>query len=208
MTFLPIYIASTILSIEDPMTQRFAAFFGVGFSAPFILGLVMGGIPLFVVVLMAFFIVTLFIYCWLIPRTDKIIMPILSELEGLKLYLKTAEQDRFDTLNPPTKDLVFYERLLPYAIALGVENQWTDQFTEALSASEYAPTWVVGDTDNVMSARFFKRFYRDLQRNMASSTAYVTQYYSSSSSSRRSSSGSSGRGSSGGGGGGGGGGGW
>jgi hypothetical protein len=46
------------------------------------------------------------------------------------MYLMTAEVDRMHFIGtPPTKTPELYEKYLPYAIALGVEKQWTQQFS-------------------------------------------------------------------------------
>ena len=60
----------------------------------------------------------------------------MDEIEGLKLYLGVAERDELARLrgpgeSPPLLDAGRYEQLLPYAVALEVEDAWTDQFTRA-----------------------------------------------------------------------------
>ena len=131
------------------------------------------------------------------PRARKI----QDEIEGFKLYLITAEIDRMRIVGtPPTKTPELYETYLPYAIVLGVEQAWTDQFVSVfkkleLEGKQYNPVWYHGRGFNSRS------FGSDLSSSFASSI-------SSASTAPGSSSGSRGRGSSGGGGGGGGGGGW
>jgi uncharacterized membrane protein len=49
-------------------------------------------------------------------------------LAGLKLYLTVAEKDRLEFHNAPEKNPQVFEKLLPYAIVLGVEKQWAKQF--------------------------------------------------------------------------------
>jgi hypothetical protein len=50
------------------------------------------------------------------------------EIEGLKLFLGVAEADRLLVLNPPDFTPALYEKLLPYAVALGVEMVWSRRF--------------------------------------------------------------------------------
>ncbi len=74
---------------------------------------------------------------------------ILDEIEGFRLYLATAEQNRLDILHPPEKTPALFEKLMPYAIALDVENQWNAQFTEvfkqrAEQGDDYSPAWYSG----------------------------------------------------------------
>lgn len=73
-----------------------------------------------------------------------------NEIAGFKLYLETAEAERFAIVGtPPVKTPELYETYLPYAIALGVEKQWSSQFTpifEQLAREQhpYQPVWFIG----------------------------------------------------------------
>jgi len=115
-----------------------------------------------------------------------------------------AEKDRLDLLHPPALTPEVYERQLPYALALDVENQWSEQFARSLAQSgqmtaqrSYSPAWYSGPAFTGGSA---------FASGIASSlTGALT---SAGSPPGSSSGGGGGGGSSGGGGGGGGGGGW
>jgi UDP-N-acetylmuramoylalanine-D-glutamate ligase len=52
----------------------------------------------------------------------------MDEIEGFKEYLGVAEEDRLNALNPPDKTPELFERFLPYAVALDVENAWAKRF--------------------------------------------------------------------------------
>lgn len=70
-------------------------------------------------------------------------------LEGLKLYLGTAEQDRWAALHPPELTLERFERLFPYALALGVEQPWSEAFARQIAlsgaeAADYKPSFYSG----------------------------------------------------------------
>lgn len=126
---------------------------------------------------------------------------LMDRIEGFKQYLSVAEKDRLNKLHPPEKTPELFERYLPYALALGVEQEWCEQFSEVLQKAgtePYQPSWYTGRS-------FSGRNYGDLANSLGGSLAGAI---SSSSSAPGSSSGSGGGGSSGGGGGGGGGGGW
>lgn len=128
---------------------------------------------------------------------------ILDEIEGFRLYLSVAEQDRLNQLNPPEKTPELFEKFLPFALALNVENEWSEQFTQVLAAAgaagqEYQPSWYHGRRWHHGSMGSFSS---DLNSSFSSAIA-------SSAVAPGSSSGSGGGGFSGGGGGGGGGGGW
>ncbi|MDD2335638.1 MAG: DUF2207 domain-containing protein [Geobacteraceae bacterium] len=125
----------------------------------------------------------------------------MDQIEGLKLYLSVAEKDRLNQLTPPEKTPEVFEKFLPYALALDVEQEWCEQFADILAAaraeSRYTNTWYTGSS-----------FATGGVAGLASSLAAMSSSISSSSSPPGSSSGGGGGGSSGGGGGGGGGGGW
>lgn len=131
---------------------------------------------------------------------------LMDEIEGFRQYLTIAEQDRLDLLHAPEKTPELFEKYLPYAIALDVENQWCDQFDNVISQaaqggeskSRYDPHWYSGSS---WRDKGLAGLGDTLGGGFASSV-------SSASTSPGSSSGSSGGGSSGGGGGGGGGSGW
>jgi len=127
---------------------------------------------------------------------------LMDEIEGFKLYLSVAEEERLNILNPPDKTQALFEQYLPYAMALNVENEWNEQFAGVLAAAaaggEYSPTWYTGTSWSRLDSNSFAS-------NLGSAFSGAI---SSASSAPGSSSGSGGGGSSGGGGGGGGGGGW
>ncbi|MFA5927292.1 MAG: DUF2207 domain-containing protein [Patescibacteria group bacterium] len=49
---------------------------------------------------------------------------------GLKSYLEVAEKDRIKFHNAPEKNPERFEKLLPFAMALGVEKAWAKQFED------------------------------------------------------------------------------
>lgn len=120
---------------------------------------------------------------------------------GFKRYLETAEQKRFDALNPPGMTMQLFEKYLPYAIALDCENEWSAKFEHVIQQaieSGYQPGFyrMQGSTFNASS--FTSGFSSGISSTIASASTPPSS----------SSGGSGGGGSSGGGGGGGGGGGW
>ncbi len=75
---------------------------------------------------------------------------LLGKIDGFRLYLNTAEQDRLDLMHPPEMTPKLFEKYLPYALALGVENRWSEQFNNAMQAqgkdmSNYHPNWYIGN---------------------------------------------------------------
>jgi len=128
---------------------------------------------------------------------------VMDQIEGFQLYLSVAEKERLNLLNPPEKTPELYEKYLPYALALDVENAWSEQFAEVLAKAgtedqPYTPVWYSGRSWDGLHP---DRFADSLGGAFAGAI-------SSSSTAPGSSSGSGGGGFSGGGGGGGGGSGW
>ncbi len=62
----------------------------------------------------------------------------LDRIAGFKQYLSITERDRLDRMQAPEDNLQLFERYLPYAIALEVENRWADRFTSILAAASAA----------------------------------------------------------------------
>jgi len=132
-------------------------------------------------------------------------------IEGLRTYLTLAEKDRMNMADAPTMSPQHFEKLLPYAVALGVEKPWSQTFEKWLktaaagaAASTYVPGWYVGSNYGSFGGRI-----GGFSTSMASTIAStIPQPVSSSNSSFSSGGGGGGGGFSGSGGGGGGGGGW
>jgi uncharacterized membrane protein YgcG len=131
--------------------------------------------------------------------------PIIAEAAGLKMYMKTAEEHRLRMLTPPERTPELFEKLLPYAIALDVSNEWCKKFNHILSRFNYRPDWYQG-AEAFSSAGFSRSFTKSFNTSVSrvANTSNSSSRSSGSSGSRSWSSGSSGGGSSGGGGGGGG----
>jgi uncharacterized membrane protein YgcG len=126
---------------------------------------------------------------------------IVDQIEGFRQYLGVAEEARLEALNPPNKTQELFERFLPYAIALDVENHWAKRFAGVLAAAAAAgaaSSWYSGNYDLSDNPTGFAH-------HLGSG---LTSTISSAATAPGSSSGSGGGGFSGGGGGGGGGGGW
>jgi len=123
---------------------------------------------------------------------------LMDQIEGFRMYLTAAEQERLELLHPPERTPELFEKYLPFALALDVENEWCEQFAEVLDKAGYAPDWYQGSSWRSLGSG-------GLSDSLGSS---LSASLSASSSPPGSSSGSGGGGSSGGGGGGGGGSGW
>jgi len=127
---------------------------------------------------------------------------VLDHIAGFKQYLSITESERLDRMTPPEDTPELFEKYLPFAIALGVENHWADRFAPVLAAAaaqgHQGFAWYAGSNSP----------WSDPDGFVGSVGSSLASTVSSASSAPGSGSGSGGGGSSGGGGGGGGGGGW
>lgn len=123
------------------------------------------------------------------PRKTKKGVLAREHILGLKEYLSVAEKDRINFHNAPEKTPEHFEKLLPFAMVLGVEKEWAKQFEEIYRQN---PSWYAGPVGTSFSPSAFASDMKSFSAATAASGG----------------SGSSGGGSSGGGGGGGGGGSW
>jgi uncharacterized membrane protein YgcG len=128
---------------------------------------------------------------------------LLDEMLGFKDYLEIAEKEELNLRNPPTKTPALFETYLPFALALGVDQQWSERFASLLASirepggQSYSPSWYDGKWNS-----------SNLTKATNGLSSGLNSAVSSSVTAPGSSSGGGGGGSSGGGGGGGGGGGW
>ena len=133
---------------------------------------------------------------------------LLDQVYGFRMYLSTAEKDRMNMLTPVDHTPETFERYLPYALALDVEQQWSENFADVLERTDasgqptYQPVWFSSET---LRSTSFSALGSSLSGAFASSIAASSVAPGTSSGF---SGGGGGGGGSGGGGGGGGGGGW
>jgi hypothetical protein len=148
------------------------------------------------------------IFIYLLKAPTVLGRKIMDQLDGLRLYLQTAESDRLNT-NAPEITTDRFETLLPYAVALDVEKPWAHAFEAALRRAHpddadpmrsYQPGWYGGGSGGWSSGNF--------SNAMAATVGSVSGAFAAAVPASSGSSGFSGGGGSGGGGGGGGGGGW
>ncbi len=181
-----------------------AAIFITLFSIPFVAGEIFGlfllateGSPLLIVVIGIIALANVIFY-HLLKAPTLLGRKLMDQIEGFKMYLSVAEVDNLVKATLPEKTTQLFEKYLPYALALNVENEWSEKFSDMLAEiNDYSPDWYNGAAISTLGAAGFA----------SSLGSSFSSTISSSSTAPGSSSGSSG-GSSGGGGGGGGGGGW
>jgi hypothetical protein len=102
------------------------------------------GVP-FIIALCALMQITLIVFTLLVRAPTVKGRSLLDEIAGLKLYLSVAERVELANVPEPDKqrpslDAKRYETLLPYAVALEVEDAWTKKFTAAVGEAEASRT--------------------------------------------------------------------
>jgi uncharacterized membrane protein YgcG len=150
-------------------------------------------------------IVSLIVFAKLVRAPTPKGRALLDEIEGFELYMRVAERQELASMRGPDEEPVLdakrYEALLPYAVALQVEDAWTKKFTAAAGAAAATAAannmgWYSGSAPISNLGNFSNAIGSSLSSSISSAATPPG-----------SSSGSGGGGSSGGGGGGGGGGG-
>lgn len=191
------------------ITALGGAIFITLFSIPFLIGEIVGlyfladvSSPLMILVIAIIALVNIVFYN-LLKAPTLLGREIMDKIDGFKMYLGVAEKDRMNSIKEPHRTPELFESFLPYALALNVENQWAEKFSDILSnidkeSTSYNPGWYSGAAWSTFGASGFA----------SSLSGSFSSTISSSSTAPGSSSGGGGGGSSGGGGGGGGGGGW
>lgn len=206
--------AFTYSAIIELKTGKASGIIQLIFALPFIVGEIVGisfliySSSIFFVLLLIVFIVINILFFKVIKRRTHIGRELEDKIEGFKMFLSVTEEDRLNFANPPEKTPELFEKFLPYALALGVGQQWSEQFSTIFNMSDenlsYHPGWYTSSHKSSFETLgdFTKTVGASLSGQISSSS------HAPGSSSSGGSFSSHGGGSSGGGGGGGGGGGW
>jgi hypothetical protein len=108
------------------------------FSLPFVAGEI-GGIYMLghsTSALIVFFLIAIifinYLFYHLLKAPTRAGRGILDVIEGFRDFLSATEKDRMNMMNPPENTPELFEKYLPYALALGVEQQWAEQFSGIL----------------------------------------------------------------------------
>jgi uncharacterized membrane protein len=190
-----------------------SATFTTLFCIPFVLAEIVGLVVLAKatsVFILSFLLITVLLHIlfhYLLKAPTSAGRSVLDKIEGFKMFLGAVEGDRMNRITPPENTPEVFEKYLPYALALDVEQAWAEKFSGVLGgvartpgsdSGGYSPAWYSGAGWSALGAAGF----------VSSLSGSFSGAISSSSSAPGSSGGGGGGGGSGGGGGGGGGGGW
>lgn len=64
---------------------------------------------------------------------------LMDQVEGFKMFLGAVDGDRLNRAAPPQQTPAVFEKFLPYALALDVEQDWAEKFSGILAAAGTAP---------------------------------------------------------------------
>lgn len=92
------------------------------------------------------------IFAYFMPKATAKGAEMKAYILGLKLYMNVAEKDRLKFFNAPEKTPEHFEKLLPYALALGVETSWAKQFEGIYKTP---PAWYSGSPGGAFNALYF-----------------------------------------------------
>jgi len=123
------------------------------------------------------------IFAFFMPQKTKKGVLAREHILGLKTYIETAEKDRIDFHNAPEKNPEHFEKLLPFAIVLGVEKKWAKQFRDIYSGN---PNWYSDSSHDQFSAINLSSSLRSFDRRVSSVLSSNPNTSSSSASSRSS----------------------
>lgn len=93
--------------------------------------------------------ITFGVYAWLIqqPSLDKVVLK--NKIAGLKEYLSLSEKKRAALPGAPEMTQDYFQMLLPYAIAFGIDNNWASDL-----AADWAATGSRPGENYMMAAPF------------------------------------------------------
>jgi len=189
-----------------------AAIFTTLFCIPFVGGEVMAlfflmkisSLALVVFVIVSGLLHVVFLYLMKAPTMAG--RRLLDQVEGFKMFLGKVDGDRLNRAMPPQQAPAVFEKFLPYALALDVEQDWAEKFSGVLAAASSSP----GNSGVAYTPSFYSGASLGAFAGASFASSFSSSFTSaiSSSASAPGSGGGGGSGGSGGGGGGGGGGGW
>ncbi len=110
------------------------------------------------------------VFLRLLARPSEVATTLRREIEGFKMFLSVTDKDRYEWMGTLRLDEALFERYLPYAMALGIEDNWAEKFRSIIRFEEYKPAWFDGD-----SRRFAGAGLHALTRSMRSSVVQTAK---------------------------------
>lgn len=135
----------------EDKAKRFSAYLTAGFVVSFLgffiirafrtnawLASVFSLVTIIAFVLQFFLLVLTFVASRLFHKLTPQGVSALAKILGFMEFLQLTEKDRLDLLNAPELQPETFEKFLPYAMVLGVEDKWAKKFEGVYNAS---PAW-------------------------------------------------------------------
>lgn len=110
--------------------------------------------------------IIMLIFGWLMPAVTKKGAELKENIRGFKDFLSVTETDRLKFHNAPEKNPEMFEKFLPYAMVLGVENEWAKQFEGIYNQQ---PDWYEDSSGRMFNALILSSIVSDFN-----STAMTT----------------------------------
>jgi uncharacterized membrane protein YgcG len=119
--------------------NRGSLILGIALGIGVVIGMTQLGAPdFFVVVIAGAMALLLFFFARVLPAYSVSGRKLQDHIEGLRQYLSVAEADELRRMKAPPQTAEEFAKLLPYAVALGVEKTWADRFTKLLGLAAVA----------------------------------------------------------------------
>ena len=115
------------------------------FALPFLFGELMGFFFLLKMTSLAFVVFVLacgvlhILFLYLMKAPTFAGRRLMDQVEGFKMFLGEVHGDRLNRAAPPEQTPAVFEKFLPYALALDVEQAWANKFSGVLKAASAAP---------------------------------------------------------------------
>ncbi len=159
---------------RNPQTSQGVA---AGIGAVFlILGVTIGTIYYYIFLNFSFIVwivlttLAIFILTAYIQQKTELGSDLYRHIQGLKIYLNVAEKERIKFHNAPSKSPEQFEKLLPFAVVLGVEKEWADAFKDIYKTP---PDWYEGGNmrtfNSVLLVSSLSNFNSSVARSVSTS---------------------------------------
>lgn len=149
----PAYVRMGFLAVGALFTALAFVFFSAFLTLLGILAIALSGV---IVLVFAFF----------MPALTRKGALVREQILGLKEYLQIAEKNRLDFHHAPERTPQLFERLLPYAMVLGVSTAWAKEFEGIYTQP---PSWYAGGA----YPHFTPTAFADDMKNFSSAAAAI-----------------------------------
>jgi len=114
--------------------------------------------------------IIILIFGWLMPAVTQKGALLKENILGFKDFLAVTEKDRLKFHNAPEKNPEMFEKFLPYAMVLEVENEWAKQFEGIYNQQ---PDWYEDSSGRMFNAMILSSMVSDF--NSTAMTAMASQ---------------------------------